>query len=69
MNTLGLSMSYEEMEHVNYALTHRIIKPAGNDRVPLLAHQYACQIQSIEQWITLIRRKLLIPILKGVMTQ
>ena len=44
MNTLGLSMSNEEMERVNYALTHRIIKQTGNDRVPLLAHQYARQI-------------------------
>ena len=35
MNTLGLSMSNEEMERVNYALTHRIIKQAGNDRVPV----------------------------------
>ena len=28
-------MSYEEMERVDYALTHRIIKQAGNDRVPV----------------------------------
>ena len=35
MNKLGLSMSYEEMERVDYALTHRIIKQAGNGRVPV----------------------------------
>ena len=35
MNTLGLSMSYEEMEQVNYALTHKIIKQTGNGRVPV----------------------------------
>ena len=28
-------MSYEEMERVDYALTHRIIKQAGNGRVPV----------------------------------
>ena len=33
MNKLGLSMSYEEMEHVNYALKLRIIKQAGYGRV------------------------------------
>ena len=32
---MGLSMSYEEMEHVDYALTHWIIKQAGNGRVPV----------------------------------
>ena len=35
MNKLGLSLSYEEMEQVNYALTHKIIKQAGNIRVPV----------------------------------
>ena len=35
MNKLGLSMSYEEMVHVGYALTHRIIKQAGDGRVPV----------------------------------
>ena len=36
-------MSYEEMEHVDYALTHRIIKQAGNGRVPV-STSYAHQI-------------------------
>ena len=35
MNKLGLSMSYEEMERVDYALTHRIIKQARSGRVPV----------------------------------
>ena len=35
MNKLDLSMSHEEIERVDYALTHRIIKQAGNGRVPV----------------------------------
>ena len=35
MNKLGLSMSHEEMERADYGLTHKIIKQAGNGRVPV----------------------------------
>ena len=35
MNKLGLSMSHEEMERTDYGLTHKIIKQAGNGRVPV----------------------------------
>ena len=35
MNKLGLSMSYEEMGHVDYTLTHGIVKQTGNGRVPV----------------------------------
>ena len=41
MNKLGLSMSYEEMERVDYALTHRILRQAGNGRVPVSTSVYS----------------------------
>ena len=69
MNTLGLSMSYEEMERVNYALTHRIIKQAGNDRVPVSTSICSSNIIHWAMDNFDIRRKLPIPVLKGVMTQ
>ena len=75
MNKLGLSMSYEEMERVDYALTHRIIKQAGNGRVPVstsicssnIIHGVMDNLMTRKiQWMT---RKIQILVLKGVMTQ
>ena len=44
MNKLGLSMSHEEMERVDYGLTHKIIKQAGNGRVSVSTSIFSSNI-------------------------